>query len=363
MEGARKSVLLIGNHLSKVTGTRGVCEELTLRLRARGWQVITASDKYNRLLRILDMIYTAWHYRRSYTVASVEIYSGAAFIWAEAVCFILRCAGKPYVLTLYGGNLPDFARRWPRRVRRLLRSASAVTSPSRYFQEQLKPYCDDIGIMPYGIDLDQYVYRLRANPRPHLVWLRAFHQLYNPSLIPSMLTHLLTDFPDLKIIMVGPDKGDGSLQKMQQKAVELGVADRIETAGAIPKSAVPDVLQQSDIFINTTNADGMPVSVIEAMACGLCVVSTNVGGLPYLLQQDHDALLVPPEEPERMAAAVRSILTESSLAEKLSRNARQTAKQFEWPVVLLVWEKLLTGLAARGQAGNESLPKPKEHPA
>ena len=347
MMNAEKSVLLIGNHLSKVTGTRGVCEELTLRLRARGWEVITTSDKRNRLLRLLDMAYTTWRFRESYSVASVEIYSGLAFIWAEAVCLVLRFVGKPFILTLYGGNLPDFAQRWPRRVRRLLASAAVVTAPSGYFQEKMKPYREDIRIVPYGIDLDQYIYHLRARPRPHLVWLRAFHKLYNPSLIPRMLKHLLPDFPDLKITMLGPDKGDGSLQEMRQNAIELGVTDSINTTGPIPKSAVPQWLQQGDIFINTTNADGMPVSVIEAMACGLCVASTNVGGLPYLLQQGHDALLVPPNDPEKMAAAVRSILTKSSLAEQLSRNARQTAEQFEWPVVLSNWEKILTNVAAK----------------
>lgn len=84
---------------------------------------------------------------------------------------------------------------------------------------------------------------------------------------------------------------------------------------------------------------------MEAMACGLCVVSTNVGGIPYLLEHETDALLVPPNDPEAMAAAVRRILTEPGLAKRLSRNARAKAKQFDWDAILPQWEELLMTVA------------------
>jgi glycosyltransferase involved in cell wall biosynthesis len=78
------------------------------------------------------------------------------------------------------------------------------------------------------------------------------------------------------------------------------------------------------------------------MACGLGVVSTNVGGIPYLLNDEEDALLVPPSDPEAMAAAVRRILTEPGLAVRLSQNARHTVEHFDWSVVLLQWEALFS---------------------
>jgi glycosyltransferase involved in cell wall biosynthesis len=100
-------------------------------------------------------------------------------------------------------------------------------------------------------------------------------------------------------------------------------------------------MSQGDIFLNTTNVDNTPVSVLEALACGLCVVSTDVGGIPYLLEHEEDALLVPPDDAEAMAAAVRRVLTEPGLAERLSRNARKKAEGFDWSVVLPQWERLL----------------------
>jgi glycosyltransferase involved in cell wall biosynthesis len=140
--------------------------------------------------------------------------------------------------------------------------------------------------------------------------------------------------------MVGPDKGDGSFEKTMEAANLLGVKDRIEFPGLVPKNDVPHWLNKGDIFLNTTNVDNTPVSVIEAMACGLCIVSTNVGGIPYLLEDGVDALLVPPEDPEAMANAVKRILTDPQLAASLSANARKKAEAFSWEKVLPMWEAL-----------------------
>ncbi len=120
----------------------------------------------------------------------------------------------------------------------------------------------------------------------------------------------------------------------------FGVADKIEIVQGVHKEQVPEILNQGDLFINTTNIDNTPVSVIKSMACGLCIISTNVGGIPYLLEDGSDALLVPPGDPEAMANAVVRILTEPGLAAKLSVNARAKAEQYDWSVVLPKWEQL-----------------------
>src|SRR5687767_1886791 len=127
-----RSVLIVGNFLSSAGGTRSVAEELTLRLDRCGWSVLSVSRKRNRLARLADMMLSAWLWRKRFSTAQVDVFSGTAFLWAEAVCWTLRRAGRPYILTLHGGSLPEFARSNPRRVKRLLTSAAAVTAPSRY---------------------------------------------------------------------------------------------------------------------------------------------------------------------------------------------------------------------------------------
>jgi glycosyltransferase involved in cell wall biosynthesis len=118
--------------------------------------------------------------------------------------------------------------------------------------------------------------------------------------------------------------------------------ERVTFGGAIDKRDIPGVLDRADIFLNTSNVDNTPVTLLEAMAAGLCIVSTDVGGIPYLLQHGYDSLLVPPNEPEAMAYAIRRILTEPQLAGYLSRNARLKAEQFDWSNILPRWDALLT---------------------
>jgi glycosyltransferase involved in cell wall biosynthesis len=339
-EARARSILLVGNFFSESVIYGSVGEALARRLTTRGWTVFTTSDKVNRFTRMLDMLYSVWTRRHDFRLAHIDVFSGHAFLWAELVCWMLRRVHKPYVLTLRGGDLPVFAGKNPRRVHRLFRSASAITSPSRYLLEEMKSYRDDIVLIPNPLDLDRYPFRPRSRTSPRLVWVRAFHDIYNPSLVPRMLVELVKDHPDIRVVMVGPDKGDGSLQETHEVASRLGVGDRISFPGPIPKKDLVPWLEKGDIFINSTNIDNTPTSVLEAMACGLCVVSSNVGGIPYLLKDGSDALLVPPGDPAAMSAAVHRLLTEHDLAERLSCNARRKTEGFAWTIVLPQWESL-----------------------
>ena len=347
-DSCSSSVLLIGNFLSARGGSRGVGEDLALRLRARGWQVIAASARPQRIVRVLDMCLTAWRARKQYSVAQIDVFSGSAFLWAEAVSWILRLLGKPYILTLHGGNLPGFAQRWPGRVRRLLASAATVTTPSRYLLEQMAAYRADILLLPNALDLSSHAPRPPDQPvLPHLVWLRAFHRIYNPVLAARVMASLRHEWPDARLTMIGPDKGDGALADFQRFIADNGLEAHVTCVGGVPKAEVPVRLQREDILLNTTSVDNTPVSVLEAMGCGLCVVSTDVGGIPYLLEHENDALLVPPNDPDAMADAVRRILTEPELAARLSHNARRKAGQFDWGTILPQWERLLTEVSQR----------------
>ena len=156
-------VLLVGNFLSESGGSRGVCEELALRLRAASLEVLTTSHHSDRALRLADMVGTTWWRRQDYDLANVDVYSGKGFLWAEAVSWTRRRARTPYALTLDGGALPDFAKRWGGRVGRLLRGAGAVTTPSPYLREALGRFRDDIRLLPNPIDVPRY----ESRPRSH----------------------------------------------------------------------------------------------------------------------------------------------------------------------------------------------------
>lgn len=345
-----RGVLIVGNFLSSSHGTQGVCEALAQKLSARDWTVTITSNKTGRFFRLSDMLTTTWRSRSAYSVAQVDVFSGPSFLWAEAVCWLLGSLRKPYVLTLHGGSLPSFAERWPGRVHRLIRSAAAVTTPSCYLKQAFSEIRGDILLLRNAVDLSAYQYRSRPKPAPRLAWLRAFHSIYNPSLAAETLALLVAEFPDIELTMFGPDKGDGSRGAMEAWAKSANVAHRIHAPGPIPKSEVPSALAPYDIFLNTTTAESFGVSVMEAAALGMCIVTTNVGELPYIWTHEQDALLVPPNDSDAMANAVRRILTEPGLAERLSRNARARAEQFDWAVVLPQWERLLADVAQQREA-------------
>jgi glycosyltransferase involved in cell wall biosynthesis len=345
---ARRPILLIGSFLSDSGGTRSVCEELAERLTNRGWPVLTASRRRNRMARLHDILWTIVSQRKRYEVAQIDVFSGPAFIWAELACLTLRRLKKPYVLSLHGGNLPKFANRWKGRVQRLLAGANDVTAPSAYLRTQLGSLRSDIILLPNALDLGRYPFRMRSKPDPHLVWLRAFHDMYHPQLAVKTLALISARFNEARLTMIGPDKKDGSLERTRALSVELGVSDRIQIIPGVPKEQVPECLQFGDIFLNTSRADNMPVSVVEAMACGLCVISTEVGGIRHLIRDGEDGLLVPDDDAGAMVEAIGMVLSDPAVATRLSSNSRLRAEQFDWGIVLDKWETLLATAGVKG---------------
>jgi glycosyltransferase involved in cell wall biosynthesis len=350
----RPRVLMVGTHPAPHVGSRSVGEGLAEGLRQRGFDVRVTSRLRFRTLRVADMLVTAWAYRHTYDVAQVDVYSGAAFRWAEWVTRLMRAIGKPYVLTLHGGNLPEFAKKQPLRIGRLLSRAAAVTAPSPYLAQAMYPARRDVQVVPNPFDVTTYMYTERARPIANLVWLRTFHSIYDPVLAVRVLARVAYHADDAHLTMIGPDK-DGSLADVRAEAKRLGVLNRILFTGGVAKSDVPGWLSRNDIFLNTSTVDNAPVSVLEAMATGLPIVTTDVGGIPYLVKNGHNAILVPPRDVDAMAEAVMRVLTEPGLAVHLSRNGRAEAEKFGWDLVLRRWEALLADAAGHNEHGNERL--------
>ena len=331
-------VLFVGNFLSRHGLNRQVCEDLSERLEARGWRISRASHHRNQAARLADILTTCATARAD--VAHVDVFSGNAFLWALAAATTLRARRIPYLLTLHGGSLPKFARRHPRRFRLLLRHAYSVTSPSKYLSQQLGLQHTALAIRN-GIELESYPYRPRARLAPRLVWLRGYRHIYNPEDAVRVLANISARHPSATLRMFGGDSGDGSLERTRKVARQLGVEGRVDIELAVPKRRVGEVLSAADIFLNTTSVDNAPVSVVEALACGLVVVSTNVGGIPTLLEDRGDALLCPAGEPAQLAEAALEALDDPALSARLSRSGRRKAERHAWSAVLPEWESLL----------------------
>lgn len=353
-------VLLVGNFLGGRGASRGVCEDLALRLERAGWPVARTSSFRTPLFKLADMLSAVWRTRHLCRAVQVDLYSGRAFRWAEYVTRFACHCGQPVILTLHGGDLPRFAARHPRRLQRVLARAAAITAPSTYLPAELGlgprgaiaatgasnpgPHAP-VHVIPNGIDLADYPFRERPPLAPRLVWLRAFHHIYAPTLAIDAALRLLSEFPDLHLSLFGPDKGDGSLAATRDLIRRADAQGHVILGGAVPKPEVGATLAQADLFLNTSTVDNAPVTLIEAMACGLPVVSTRVGGIPHMVRADEEALLVPVGNADAMAAAVRDLLTQPARARRLSQAGRARAAACDWKTVIPQWEALLRAVA------------------
>jgi len=99
-----------------------------------------------------------------------------------------------------------------------------------------------------------------------------------------------------------------------------------------------------DIFINTTNFDNLPVSIVEAMALGFPIISTNVGGLPYLIEDGVDGLLVNKNDDKMMHEKIEQLLNNPDLSISLSNNARKKAETYAWSSVKTQWDDIIKGI-------------------
>ncbi|RPI57484.1 MAG: glycosyltransferase, partial [Acidobacteria bacterium] len=195
-------------------------------------------------------------------------------------------------------------------------------------------------LIPNLIDLENYPYRHRRQLQPRLLWMRSFHPLWNPEMALRVFRRVHDHLPHAVLVMAGQDKGFQA--QTMELARDLNLGDAVRFPGFLNEEAKIREGSTADIFLNTNRVDNMPVSVVEACALGLPVVATKVGGIPDLLTDGDNALLVPDNDDVRMADGVLRLLNDPDLAGRLSANARRLAEQSAWKRVGPEWQRVIT---------------------
>jgi glycosyltransferase involved in cell wall biosynthesis len=343
-------ILYLGNILSQLGKSVSVIEILGPRLTEFD-QVVLASGKANKFLRLTEMISCLLKHRKDVSILLIDCYSSTAFWYVVITSTIARWFNIPYIPILHGGDLPARLKKWPRLSSYVFSNSATNVSPSLYLKEHFVNAGFGVSYIPNFIELDQYQFLKRSDFKPRLLWVRAFHQIYNPTLAIDVLKLVSVKFKDASLCMIGTDK-DGSLEIVKSKAQQEGVIHQLEITGYLTKEQWKQKSEEFDIFINTTNFDNMPVSVIEAMALGLPIVSTNAGGLPYLIQHLENGLLVKTDDAQGFMEAVEKIVTNPELGHKLAVNARLKVEDFDWLVVKDKW-KIVIDQHARKLPGRQ----------
>lgn len=333
-----KNLLYIGNKLTKKGLNATTIDVLSKQLQEEGYFVVSTSSKKNQLLRLLDMIFSIVKYNNVDYVL-IDTYSTSAFWYAFFTSQFCRLFNLKYIPILHGGNLPFRLDKNSKFSKMIFHNAYINIAPSNYLLNEFrKRGFTNIIYIPNSIEVDKYIFKLRNQIHPKLIWVRAFASIYNPKMAVDVLRKLKEKFPEASLCMVGPDK-DGSLQTTKDYAKSLHLD--VEFTGKLSKEEWCKLASNYDIFINTTNFDNTPVSVIEAMSLGLPIVSTNVGGIPFLIDDNQTGLLVDQGNVDSMVNAIELLLVDNELTEKLSENGRLKAESFNWDVTKKEWLNVL----------------------
>lgn len=342
-------VTYLGNFLSVHGWNPTVAESLVPRLKEAGLPVEFASSKLGLVPRMVDMLIKVLTTPRTNSCIIIDLYSGPrAFLAARVLTTASRLLGRKYILVLHGGGLPDRWNRSRRSLFQMLYHAAAVVSPSPFLANFFGRYVY-VEIIPNGISVTDYPWKLRKAVQPKILYLRAFHKYYDPKTAIEAFYRFKSQYGDGYFTMAGPDE-DGTLKECKSLVERLGLRDSVRFLGRVPKSEIPRLGIEHDIFVNSSRVDNTPVSTIEAMAMGLCIVATSAGGLPYLLDDEQTALLVPPGDPDAMAEAMLRLVREPELACRLSASARAVAERMDWSNVIPQWLSLIRRVAHEGDS-------------
>ncbi|TVZ49656.1 glycosyltransferase family 4 protein [Olleya sp. Hel_I_94] len=329
------NLVYIGNKLISSGKTATTIDTLGTNLEASGFKITYASSYKNIFLRLIHMLWTVFKHRQSTDYVLIDTYSTLNFYYAYAVSKLCKILGLKYIPILHGGNLPIRLIKNPKLSATIFKNAYVNIAPSNYIKASFKEkgYIN-VEVIPNSIDIINYPFLVREIDTIDLLWVRSFSNLYNPKLAINVLSELKKKGYNCSLCMVGPDN-DGSLQEVKKYASNLGL--EVSFTGKLTKEEWIALSKNYNVFINTTNFDNTPVSVIEAMALGLPIVSTHVGGLPFLIDNTIDGQLVPANDVKAFVKAVLYYKNNPKWTQSVITSARNKSEQFNWNTVKQKW--------------------------
>lgn len=335
-----KSILYIGNKLSNSNANPTSHNALIKGLEFEGFKIYSASAQRNKILRLADMIFTFLKNSNKINIVLIDVYSTQNFWYAVIIAKLSRLFNKKYVPILHGGDLMNRFENSPYFTKKLLKSAFHIVSPSLYYKKELtKLGYTKVTFIPNPFFIKNYTFRQRNQFKPNLLWVRAFDEIYNPIMAIKALELILSKYPSAKLVMVGPEK-DGSLKTCKKYAESNKLP--VSFTGKLNKKEWLSLASNFDIFLNTSNIDNSPLSVIEAMALGLPVITTNVGGMPFLIDHSKDGIILKQQTPEEISFWVDWMLQNPLETIKISHNAHAKVQDFDWDKIKENWKKLLS---------------------
>ena len=244
-----------------------------------------------------------------------------------------RLFRKGVILNYRSGEADDHLTRWRTAVP-LMRLAHSIVVPSDYLVGVFARHGLRVTAVPNFVEIEQFPYRQRDTLRPLFLSNRGFEALYNVSCVLRAFRRIQSTMPQAKLVVAG----DGPLRaQLQCEVRDLGLRN-VTFCGAVKQDRMATLYDEADVYLNAPDIDNMPNSILEAAACGLPIVTSDAGGIPYIVRNEVTALLVPRNDDAALAAAAIRLFEEPGLASRLSAAARaEVLHRYTWPAAEAGW--------------------------
>jgi len=219
---------------------------------------------------------------------------------------------------------------------------------------------DNMRVIPWGVGLDLF----RPDPetrlatRQELGWehcsviimTRNFYSIYGVSFFLESLPAIFDAEPSARVLLIGKGPLEPALRQLVRK---LGIGDKVRFLGEVPNAEMPRYLNSADIYVSSSLSDSTSVSLLEAMACGLPAVVTDVEANLEWIEDGVNGLVVPQQDSKRLGEAIMSLIKdERGRSEMSQRNIVKVRKRANWNLNFSSVEELYRKLAANPRPGH-----------
>jgi len=283
------------------------------------------------VFRFVPYLVRLWRSAGRVDLFHVMANSGWAWhLFAAPAIWVAYLRGVPAIVNYRGGEAESFLKREARWIRPTVARARSIVVPSGFLERVFADFGMRTEIVPNIVDLDRFSPASSLPGTPHVVVTRNLEPIYDLPTAVRAFSAIRERYPNARLSIAGSGPLRGELERL---AVSLGCAEAVRFTGRLENEQLPDLYRSADLMLNPSTVDNMPISVLEAMASGVPVVSTDVGGVPFLVEDGVTALLVPPRSPEAMAAAALRALGEPALAARLRAAGIAAVRRYAWTQV------------------------------
>jgi glycosyltransferase involved in cell wall biosynthesis len=248
----------------------------------------------------------------------------------------------PYVVWGRGSDINQLNRFSRIKAKPILQNANAILALTENMRIKLKNiYNTEIYIVPNGIDLEEYTGSPTIPDRKpgtkNILFVGSLRPVKGVQYLITSMKKIHEELPDARLILVGDGEEREHLEAL---SIQLGLQKYVEFIGKVSHEKVKTFMQQADVFVLPSLSEGFPNVILEAMACGLPIIASPVGGIPDIITNDTNGYLVEVKDTNDMANKILLLLSDDALRKKISDNNRNLVKKYTWENVILKLEKI-----------------------